>query len=75
MQWKKIKEMARQFLLAAGILLWIGVTGPEIYVEAGLGCLMDQEGRKMTRQEAEAFLEEFFYNRDNAEEEIQATGE
>ena len=38
-------------VLMAGILLWIGILGPEIYVEQGTGCLTDENGRALTKEE------------------------
>lgn len=65
-----IREITKQFVLTAGILLWIGALSPEIFIETGLGCLADKNGREITTQEAEAFLETFFYSDENGEEEI-----
>ena len=66
----KIKELLKQLVLMAGILLWIGALSPEIFVETGLGCLADENGKEITGQEAEAFLETFFYSGENDDEEI-----
>lgn len=65
-----IREIIKQFVLTAGILLWIGALSPEIFIETGLGCLTDKNGEEITRQEAEAFLETFFYSDENDDEEI-----
>ena len=59
MQWKKT---LKQCLLMAGILLWIGVTGPEIYIDSGIGCLVDENGEALTKEETEQLLETWFYN-------------
>lgn len=45
----------------AGILLWIGAVSPEIFVEGGMGCIKDVNGEELTRQEAQALLEELLY--------------
>ena len=47
--------------MMAGILLWIGILGPEIYVEQGTGCLTEGNGRAFTIEETEKLLEECFY--------------
>lgn len=59
MQWKKI---FRQGILTAGILLWISVMGPEIYVDTGAGCLVDADGNALTREETEQLLDKWFYH-------------
>lgn len=44
-----------------GILLWIGAVSPEIFVEGGMGCIKDENGEDLTRQEAQALLEDILY--------------
>lgn len=61
MQWK---NTAKQFIMAAGILLWLGIMGPDVYMDAGIGCLTDEDGRALTREETQAFLEAWFYSED-----------
>ena len=46
------KKMIKQCLLMAGIFLWIGVMGPEIYVDGSMGCLMDENGKALTKEYA-----------------------
>lgn len=46
----------------AGILLWIGTVSPEIFVEGSMGCIKDINGKELTRQEAQALLEELLYD-------------
>lgn len=64
MKWSRIW---RQWFMMAGILLWIGILGPEIYVEQGTGCLTDENGRALTKEETEQLLEEWFYTEEKTE--------
>ena len=41
-----------------GILLWIGAVSPEIFIEGNMGCIKDENGRELSRQEAQALLED-----------------
>lgn len=65
MKWSMIW---RQWLMMAGILLWIGILGPEIYVGQGTGCLTDENGRALTKEETEQLLEEWFYTEEKDRE-------
>ena len=56
------KKMIKQCLLMAGIFLWIGVMGPEIYVDGSMGCLMDENGKALAKEETEELLEKWFYS-------------
>lgn len=57
----KCRKTWKQWFMMAGILLWIGILGPEIYVGQGTGCLTDENGRALTKEETEQLLEEWFY--------------
>lgn len=48
----------RTMLTMAGILLWIGAVSPEIFMEGGMGCIKDSNGKELTSQEAQALLED-----------------
>lgn len=48
----------RTVLTMAGILLWIGAVSPEIFMEGGMGCIKDSNGKELTSQEAQALLED-----------------
>ncbi len=52
--WKTIFAMM-------GILLWIGAVSPEIFIEGSMGCIQDENGKVLTRQEAQALLEDMLY--------------
>lgn len=55
---KKGLHNMKTIFAMAGILLWIGAVSPEIFVEGGMGCIKDVNGEELTRQEAQALLEE-----------------
>lgn len=58
---KKGLHNMKTIFAMAGILLWIGAVSPEIFVEGGMGCIKDVNGKELTRQEALALLEELLY--------------
>lgn len=58
---KKGLHNMKTIFAMAGILLWIGAVSPEIFVEGGMGCIKDVNGEELTRQEAQALLEELLY--------------
>lgn len=58
---KKGLHNMKTIFAMAGILLWIGAVNPEIFVEGGMGCIKDVNGKELTRQEAQALLEELLY--------------
>lgn len=58
---KKGIHNMKMMLTMAGILLWIGAVSPEIFIEGGMGCIKDINGKELTRQEASALLEELLY--------------
>ena len=58
---KKGLHNMKTIFAMAGILLWIGAVSPEIFVEGGMGCIKDVNGKELTRQEAQALLEDLLY--------------
>lgn len=57
---RRLKYIKTAFAMA-GILLWIGAVSPEIFIEGGMGCIKDENGKELTRQEAQALLEDMLY--------------
>lgn len=55
------KKYLRNMLAAAGVVLWVGALSPEIYVGSGTGCILDENGEELTTQDAEEFMEAYFY--------------
>lgn len=55
-----MKERIKQIVLTMGIVLWIGVICPEIFIENGMGCLADENGEEISWEEASFLLGEVF---------------
>ena len=51
----------RNMLLMLGVVLWIGALSPEIFIDSTGGCIFDEEGNELSREEAQAFMESYFY--------------
>lgn len=54
----------RNLMLMLGAVLWIGALSPEIFVDAGAGCIFDEEGNALDREAAQEFMESYFYGSD-----------
>lgn len=65
---KKRYGYIKTIFAMTGILLWIGTVSPEIFIEGGMGCIKDENGKELTRQEAEALLEDMLYGEESDEE-------
>ncbi len=60
----------RNMMLLLGVVLWIGALSPEIFINPSLGCIFDDEGNELDKEEAREFMEAYFYGgRNSAEEE------
>ena len=55
------KRYLKNMLMALGVVLWVGALSPEIFVQAGLGCILDENGEELTAEDAEEFMEAYFY--------------
>jgi hypothetical protein len=53
--WKKT-------VLVLGIFLWVGALSPEIFVKSSKGCIFDENGNELGVDDADKFMEAFFYN-------------
>lgn len=51
----------RKTLLSLGVILWVGALSPEIFIKSGVGCIFDENGNALTAEEADTFMEEYFY--------------
>lgn len=56
-----------QLIIMTGVVLWIGIISPEIFIDAGTGCVADENGNSISREEAREFLEKFFLNVESEE--------
>lgn len=51
----------RQCLLAAGIFIWLGVSGPDYYTNIGQDIIVDDAGNALDEQELTDLMEQLFY--------------
>lgn len=55
------KTCMKNMFAALGVVLWVGTLSPEIFVKPGAGCILDENGRELSKEDAEAFMEAYFY--------------
>jgi len=60
------KKYLKKTLMFFGVILWVGALSPEIFVRSGLGCILDENGEELTVEDAEEFMDVYFYG-DQAE--------
>ncbi|MFG6368042.1 MAG: hypothetical protein K1W16_06375 [Lachnospiraceae bacterium] len=63
------KKYFRKFLMISGVVLWVGALSPEIFINSGIGCILDENGEELTADEAKEFMESYFYSDIEQEEE------
>lgn len=63
------KKFLRNILAVLGVILWVGALSPEIFVKSGLGCILDENGEELTADDAEEFMESYFYGSHNEDDE------
>lgn len=51
----------RKALAALGVILWVGALSPEIYINSGLNCILDENGEELSQEDAAEFMEAYFY--------------
>lgn len=56
------KNRLKNMVLLFGVIIWIGALSPEIFIKSGEGCIFDEDGRELTKEEAEDFMEAYFYD-------------
>lgn len=59
--YRKHKDCLKNVLAAFGVILWVGTLSPEIFVKPGAGCILDENGQELSAEDAEAFMEAYFY--------------
>ena len=42
----------RKALAALGVILWVGALSPEIYINSGLNCILDENGEELSQEDA-----------------------
>lgn len=67
---KRRFEHIKTLFTMTGILLWIGALSPEIFIEGSMGCIKDENGRALTRQEAQELLEDILYGEQSEDENV-----
>lgn len=55
MKWMK------KTLVVFGVILWVGALSPEIFINSGLNCILDENGEELSPEDAAAFMEAYFY--------------
>lgn len=55
------KTCVKNALASLGVILWVGALSPEIFVKSGAGCILDENGQELSMEDAEAFMEAYFY--------------
>lgn len=65
----RYKRAIAKAVMILGATLWVGALSPEIFTKSGTGCILDENGNELTTQEAEDFMEQYFYgDKDNTVE-------
>ncbi len=55
------KKYFKNVLMALGVVLWVGALSPEIFMQLGIGCILDENGDELTAEGAEKFMDSYFY--------------
>lgn len=55
----------RNMMMLLGAVLWIGALSPEIFINPASGCIFDDEGNELDKEEAREFMEAYFYGGKN----------
>lgn len=63
------KKYLKNALMILGVVLWVGALSPEIFVNSGIGCILDENGEELTAEEAKEFMEVYFYKDTEEKEE------
>ena len=59
--YSKIQKLIKNTVIALGVILWVGALSPEIFIEPGNGCILDENGEELTPEAARDFMEAYFY--------------
>lgn len=51
----------RNLIGMLGAVLWIGTLSPEIFTDTTVGCIFDENGNELDREQAWEFMESYFY--------------
>lgn len=64
------KRIFVKLVMILGTVLWVGALSPEILTKSGTGCILDENGIELTPEEAEDFMEQYFYGNADGQVEI-----
>ena len=64
------KNNIKNILMAFGVVLWVGALSPEIFVQSGLGCILDENGEELSAEDAKEFMESYFYENSDTSVEV-----
>lgn len=51
------KERIRKCILTMGLFVWIGLIGPELLLQQGMGCLDRKDGKEITNEDISLVLD------------------
>ncbi|MDE6363565.1 MAG: hypothetical protein K2O40_01700 [Lachnospiraceae bacterium] len=54
-------KFIKKVLAALGVILWVGTLSPEIFINSGLNCILDENGEELSQEDAAEFMEAYFY--------------
>lgn len=54
-------KFIKKVLAALGVILWVGSLSPEIFINSGLNCILDENGEELSQEDAAEFMEAYFY--------------
>lgn len=69
------KNNLKKILMVFGVLLWVGALSPEIFIQSGLNCILDENGEELSAEDAEKFMESYFYGNTDGKSDEDATVE
>lgn len=55
------KKYLKKILMVFGVVLWVGALSPEIFIQSGLSCILDENGEELSAEDAREFMESYFY--------------
>lgn len=61
----------RRVFLTFGVIIWIATLSPEVIVKSGDGCIFNENGEALTKEEAHDFMEDYFYSKDKKIENVE----
>lgn len=60
----------RNWIWMLGAVLWIGALSPEIFIDATAGCIFDENGKELDKEQAQEFMKSYFYGEKNCDKEV-----